>query len=436
VPVIDAGGEGVVETVRGPLCDGEGDGDKEDDNVPVLHCVEDPEILEEPQCEVDTEGQPDAVAGAEPVVTAEADAPAVRDTVEVALVERVESEDADAPPLEVCRGVPVPTEEAVMGVSDGVMDCETEIEGEVVEDRVPAGLRDCEGDGVPVVVSSAEPETVVEAELVAVVDMVGLELSVGAAPVRVARVVTVTVALLLGGTLTVPECVTVADTEGEGETEALNVEEGDTEGLAEGENVPVTDAEGQEEAEGVNSGEPDARMEGVTLTEAHIEVETDTELETEGDIVARTEPVCLLLTDGLPESEGCGVAQGVTLCVLGAVRDTEPEGVALGEPLAELRAERVYERVTVTVPERDSEGVEEGDTETESSRGLAEGEPEPLATGVAEVHPVTVTEAVEVMEGEREAAREGDAEGVVRMDAVTVEEAETQTDAEGEDTKE
>jgi hypothetical protein len=55
---------------------------------------------------------------------------------------------------------------------------------------------------------------------------------------------------------------------------------------------------------------------------------------------------------------------------------------------------------------------------------------------VAEVHPVTVTEAVEVMEGEREAAREGDAEGVVRMDAVTVEEAETQTDAEGEDTKE
>jgi hypothetical protein len=313
VPVIDAGGEGVVETVRGPLCDGEGEGDKEDDNVPVLHCVEDPEILEEPQCEVDTEGQPDAVAGAEPVVTAEADAPAVRDTVEVALVERVESEDADAPPLEVCRGVPVPTEEAVMGVSDGVMDCETEIEGEVVEDRVPAGLRDCEGDGVPVVVSSAEPETVVEAELVAVVDMVGLELSVGAAPVRVARVVTVTVALLLGGTLTVPECVTVADTEGEGETEALNVEEGDTEGLAEGENVPVTDAEGQEEAEGVNSGEPDARMEGVTLTEVHIEVETDTELETEGDIVARTEPVCLLLTDGLPESEGCGVAQGVTL---------------------------------------------------------------------------------------------------------------------------
>ncbi len=58
----------------------------------------------------------------------------------------------------------------------------------------------------------------------------------------------------------------------------------------------------------------------------------------------------------------------------------------------------MYERVTVTVPERDTEGVEEGDTETESSRGLAEGEPEPLATGVAEVHPVTI-----VMEGEREA---------------------------------
>jgi hypothetical protein len=168
-------------------------------------------------------------------------------------------------------------------------------------------------------------------------------------------------------------------------------------------------------------------MEGVTLAEAQCEADTDTELDTEGDTVARKEPVSPPLTEGLPDSDACGEAQGVTVCVAGTVRDTEAEDVPLGEPLVVLRAERVWDRVTETVPVWDTEGVEEGDTEPLPRPGLPEGELEPLDAGVAEPHTVTVTETVEVAEGEPLLAREGDEEADTAMDAVTVEEAEVHT---------
>ena len=341
VLVMVRGEEGVAETVRGALCEWECVGDTEGDTVTVLHSVGDAVTLADTLSVADTEGQADAVAAAEPVASADADAPEVVDTVEVTLAERVAPEDTDGPPVAVCGAVPVARAVPVMGESDGVTDCDREWEGEEEGERVPAALRVCEGEAVPVRDTSGEPVAELEAVSVAEVVMVGGEVAGGAAGVGVATVVTVTVGLLLGGTLTVPECVTVADTEGEGDWEVLTEEEGDREGLAVAESVTDTEAEGQDVAEGVCAADALLRIEAVWLAEAQCEEDTDTELDTEGDTVGRKEPVLKGLTEVLPDKDGSGEAQGVTLCVRGAVRDTEPEDVPLGEPLTVLIAERV-----------------------------------------------------------------------------------------------
>jgi hypothetical protein len=132
----------------------------------------------------------------------------------------------------------------------------------------------------------------------------------------------------------------------------------------------------------------------------------------------------------------------VTVCVAGTVRDTEAEDVPLGEPLVVLRAERVWDRVTETVPVWDTEGVEEGDTEPLPRPGLPEGELEPLDAGVAEPHTVAeadivrergaVADAVEVTDSRGEAVPLGIVEGVTVADAdcentpVTVPEGDTE----------
>ena len=142
-----------------------------------------------------------------------------------------------------------------MGVSEGVMDCDTEMEGEEEGERVPSALRECEGDAVLVLVICAEPVT--ESEAVAVAEMVtvGEVVLVGATGVRVASVVTVMVGLSLGGTDAVPECVTEPVTEGEGDSEGLTEEEADAEGLAVGVSEPDTVAEEQLVGEGVVAAE-------------------------------------------------------------------------------------------------------------------------------------------------------------------------------------
>jgi hypothetical protein len=341
VVVMVRGEEGVADTVRGALRVKECVGDTEGDTVTVLHSVGVVVTLADTLCVAETEGQADAVAGAEPVASAVADAPAVDDTDEVTLAERVPPEDADGPPVAVPGAVPVARAEPVMGESDGVTEWDMEMEGEEEGERVPAALRVCEGDAVPVRVMRGEPVADVEAVSVAEVVVVGGGVPVGASGVGVATVVTVTVGLLLGGTLTVPECVSVEDSEGEGDCEVLTEAEGDAEGLAVADSVADTEAEGQEVEEGVCAADALLRMEAVWLAEAQCEEDTDTELDTEGDTVGRKEPVFRGLTDGLPEKDGSGEAQGVTVCVRGGVRDTEPEDVPLGEPLIVLIAERV-----------------------------------------------------------------------------------------------
>ncbi len=80
--------------------------------------------------------------------------------------------------------------------------------------------------------------------------------------------------------------------------------------------------------------------------------------------------------------------------------------------------------------------VEDALPEREPRRGLAEGEPEKLSAVVAEAHPVLVTELVEVTEGERETATDGEEDTDAWMDAVPVVEADEHTvpvdDATGE----
>ncbi len=283
------------------------------------------------------------------MASADTDAPPVIDTEGVALVDTVPGADGDAAVLPVRGAVPVTSAEPVMGVSDGVTVCEIEIEGEEEGERDTAGVLVVEGDAVPVIVTRAEPVTVWEAVTVAELVTVGGELGVKAAPVGVAASVTVTVGLLLGGRVTVPECVSVPETDDEGDSEALTVEEGEKEELADTESVADTQAEAQLVADGVASEESDTRMEGVWLTEAQCEDEKDVELDTEDDLEFRKEPVSTVLAEKTPEKDGSGVAQGVTLCVLCEVWDTELEGVPLGEPLTERAAERVNVMVTETV---------------------------------------------------------------------------------------
>ena len=199
-------------------------------------------------------------------------------------------------------------------------------------------------------VKPGDPVTDVVAVPVTVSVTVGEAEDVNTPTEAVVRAVPDTVVLAEAGTLDVIVAVTVGVTDTEPVEEGEIDAEGETEGEADTVSVTVIVTVPQEDTEGV--AQPELLSCTVRVTEAVPQplLDTDTLLETEADGVVTNEPVKRGLTDPLPDSEGCGVAQGVTLKVSRAVREAEGEEVMLGLPVAVPSALIVKDSESVPEP--------------------------------------------------------------------------------------
>ena len=324
----------------------------------VLPMVPVPNSLLDTVMVPDTVLSAEGVAGAEALERPEPEAPLLAVTEVEKVVDSVAVEDSVAVGDSVKEGLA-----EAQGEAEGEPEGEGEKEEEPVSDRLPGVEGVAEGEGVPLRVPASE-----------------------AVPVWLGATLREAAAEAEADTLAVTEAVGVCVMEVQGEGDTLTVPEALSEKVAVGhmERVKVGEAEPQMVTLRLGLTVPERQAEALALMEGVGETEADTQplRDASGaEGVDSSEPVTLTVeaTEGEADTLGEGVPEGVPL------GDLTAEAEDAADPVGEVEAEVVSERVAV------GDCVKEGE---------AEGEGEEAALPVAPPVPVAAREPEDAAEAE------------------------------------